>query len=317
MPNVVLHTSLIYHFLRKGEFDFAFRLVDLMDRSQIEPDVVFYIALVSGVSRYIDGVKKRCKINRKSDREREMLLHLLFQRKFLPRETILRFSFDSSEHIKCFVLKLMHRIKETKFMPNLYLYNSIISGLCWANRIEDAYNQFELMQKEGICPNEVTFTILIEAHSRAGQINQAIELFNLMNADGYKLDKVAYNTLLRGLCKAGKELHALSLVFAMRKRGLFPNKASYETLLRCFCACYLSIPAFNIVEEMFAHNYVPRRYSANWLLCILCKEKKLNEAHKLLDMMHKRGNFPDALTWRILVQASYLDNVPEMAPKFL
>ncbi|KAF2288896.1 hypothetical protein GH714_022629 [Hevea brasiliensis] len=221
VPNAVLHTSLIYHFLRKGEFEFAFRLVDLMDSSQIELDVIFYIALVSGLCRNIVGIKKRCKINRTSEtkKAREMLLQLLHQRKFVPRETILRFPADSSEHIKCFALELMHRIKRTKFMPNLYLYNSIIFGFCWADRIEDAYNDFELMQKEGICPNEVTFTILIGAYSRAGQINRAIELFNVMNADGYRPDKVTYNTLLRGLCKAGRELNALSLVSAMHKRG--------------------------------------------------------------------------------------------------
>ncbi|KAJ9182459.1 hypothetical protein P3X46_006454 [Hevea brasiliensis] len=270
VPNDVVYNSLFYHFLRKRKFEFALRL----DRSQIEFDLIFCTALVSGVCRNIVGIKKRwCSINRASERAREMLLQLLYQRKFSPRETILRFCADSSEHMKCFALKLMRRIKGTNYMPNL---------------IENAYNEFEFMQEERICPNEVTFTILIGAHSRADQIDRAIELFNLMNA--------------------GEVLQCWERVtsFVSHKQGFSRN------LLHCFCACYFSIPAFKIFEEMLAHNYVPRRYSAIWLLCTLFKEKKLNEAHKLWEMMHKRGKFPNALTGRILMQDTTLEIVPKL-----
>ena len=57
-PNTVLYTSLISLFLKKGQFEFAFRLVDLMDRNQIDTDLIMYISLVSGVSRNISGIKK-------------------------------------------------------------------------------------------------------------------------------------------------------------------------------------------------------------------------------------------------------------------
>ncbi|KAF3677909.1 hypothetical protein FXO38_03542 [Capsicum annuum] len=53
MPNTVLYTSLVKQFLRKREFEFAFKLIDLMERSEIEWDLVTYITLVRGVSRNI------------------------------------------------------------------------------------------------------------------------------------------------------------------------------------------------------------------------------------------------------------------------
>ncbi|EEF34345.1 pentatricopeptide repeat-containing protein At5g62370 [Ricinus communis] len=219
------------------------------------------IALVIGFCRNINGVKKRlCQVTRASARMRERLLQLLCQGTFLPRKSILRFSANSLEASKFFALKLMYKIKGTRFMPNLYLYNSIIAGFCWADRIKDAYIQFEKMQIEGICPNQVTFIILIEAHCRAGEIDHAIELFNLMNGNAYSPDKVTYNTLLRSLCKASREIDALSLPFGMQQRGFFPNKASYENLLQ-------------LSEEMFAHNYLPRQYTTEWLLHILHEER--------------------------------------------
>ncbi|XP_048235284.1 pentatricopeptide repeat-containing protein At5g62370 isoform X2 [Ricinus communis] len=290
VPNAVIYASLICHFLRKGHLEFAFRLFDLMDRSLIEIDLVMYIALVIGFCRNINGVKQKlCQVTGASERMRERLLQLLCQGNFLPKKNILRFSANSPEAMKFFAFKLMYKIKGTRFMPNLYLYNGIIAGFCWADRIKDAYIQFEKMQSEGLCPNEVTFTILIGAHCRAGEIDHAIELFNLMNANAYSPDKVTYSTLLKGLCKASREIDALSLFFTMHKRGFFPNKASYENLIRLFCARHLSIPAFKLFEEMLAHNYLPRQYTAEWLLHILHEEERLHESHIVLDMMHNRA----------------------------
>jgi pentatricopeptide repeat protein len=87
--------------------------------------------------------------------------------------------------------------------------------------MQDAYDHFEMMQREGVCPNQVTYTILVDGHIQSGDIDSAIGLFNKMNEDGCAPDIIAYNTLLRGLCKAGRLLDALSLSYMMRKRGFY------------------------------------------------------------------------------------------------
>ena len=138
----------------------------------------------------------------------------------MPMKKILRISADTPEETKCFALKLMQKFKDIEFMPNLYLYNGIISGFCRAEQMWDAYDHFEKMQREGVHPNEVTYTILIDGHIRSGDIDSAIELFNKMNADGFAPDRIAYNTLLKGLCKSGRLVDALSLSYTMRKRGV-------------------------------------------------------------------------------------------------
>ncbi|PHU12274.1 hypothetical protein BC332_19204 [Capsicum chinense] len=47
MPNTVLYTSLIKQFLRKREFEFAFKLIDLMERSEIEWDLICHDMLAN------------------------------------------------------------------------------------------------------------------------------------------------------------------------------------------------------------------------------------------------------------------------------
>ncbi|KAL4625154.1 hypothetical protein ACB092_05G004000 [Castanea dentata] len=254
-PNAVLYTSLISLFLKKGQIEFAFRLVDLMDRNQIDTDLIMYISLVSGVSRNISGIKKEWYvINKKSDRERNVVPFTL-----MPMKKILRISADTPEEMKWFALKLMQKFKDIEFMPNL------------AERMWDAYDHFEKMQREGVHPNEVTYSILIDGHIRSGDIDSAIGLFN-------KMVLIVYNTSLKGLCKAGRVLNALPLSYTMRKRGVFPNQFSYECLLSCFCASDVSVPAFKIFEEMLAQNYKPKQFNHNWLLCKLCENNKFLES---------------------------------------
>lgn len=49
--NIVLYTFLTNHFPKTGEFKYAFRLIDLMIRSQIEAGLVLHIAWLSSVCR--------------------------------------------------------------------------------------------------------------------------------------------------------------------------------------------------------------------------------------------------------------------------
>ncbi|KAK9292817.1 hypothetical protein L1049_020797 [Liquidambar formosana] len=309
VPDTVLYTSLINQFLRKGELEFTCRLIDLMERSKIECDLVTWIVLVNGFCRNINRITTRRPIlaNRNSNRGRDMLFHLLEQNAQERRENILSISTNSSKEITFFALKLVWKIKDSRFMPNLYLYNGMISGFCRAGKMPEAYCRLGLMQKQDICLNQVTFTILIDGHIRSGDIDRAIELFNKMNLVGCAPDKIAYNALLKGLCKAGRLLDALSLSFSMHKRGFFPNKASCEFLLNSLCASCLSMDAFNIFEEMLAHHFVPCRYNYNWLLCILCEDNKLHEAQIVHDMMLKikRGRSLDEVTKELLLEACY------------
>ncbi|KAJ7949582.1 Pentatricopeptide repeat-containing protein [Quillaja saponaria] len=258
VPNVVLYTTLLSHFLKKGELGFAFGLFNLMEENLIEGDLVTYITLVSGICRNITSFeKRRCIRRRKTEKKTEVLFQLLHQRTVVPTESYVRVYANSSEERERFALKLIGKIKGVRFMPNLYLYNGIISGFCRAGKMQDAYDHFELMQREGVRPNHVTYTILIDGHIISGNIDSAIVLFNMMNANGCAPDRITYNTLFKGLCMAGRQLDALSLSYAMRKRGFSPNRASYENLLKSFCAEDLGEHAFRIYEEMLAHKYIP------------------------------------------------------------
>lgn len=293
MPNAVFYTSLINQFLRKREFEFALRLVDLMERSCIDPDLITHITLASGICRNIRRIErkqppkrwKKIKGKEKSKKEKEMLFRLLHKQIMLPSDTILKVAIRSQEDMKIFALRLNQKIKNAAFMPNLFLYNARISGFCWTQRMEEAYTYLDLMQSEGLRPNEVTFTILMDGHLRIGETDLAVGLFNRMNASGCFPDRVVYDTLIKGFCKVGRLQDALSVSHMMQKRGFSPSRASYENLLNVFCALYSSDHALKIVDDMLAHGYIPCRYNLGWLMWLLRADSKVHEAHLVHDLL--------------------------------
>lgn len=282
-PNLVFITSVMGNFLKNGDLEFGYRLLKLINE---EHDSVLYLTMLRGAYGNINNIRKKCR-NVKSEREREMLYSIL-QRNLLLEENNLRVSLSTSEEMKCFAVKLIHDIEKSMSTPNLHLYNTIISGFCRTDRMQEAYDRFELMQSKGLCANQVTYTILIQGHIMSGDIDSAIEIFNKMNADGVAPDNIVCNTLLRGLCNTGRLLNALSLSCTMCKRAVYPNKYSYEILLKCFCACNLDNFAFKIFEEMVAFGHVPCRYNLDNLRCMLYGKNKFVEANVVSDIILRK-----------------------------
>nr|XP_009761779.1 PREDICTED: pentatricopeptide repeat-containing protein At1g79540-like [Nicotiana sylvestris] len=127
--------------------------------------------------------------------------------------------------------------------------------------MQDAYKHLDMMQSEGVQPNQVTFTILIDGHFRSGEIDLAVSLFNRMNAQSCSPDKIVYNTLIRGLCKHERLIDALSISYTMLKKGFAPSKASYEKLLTSLCANNWSVHALKIyyLESEKLLRYQPHK----------------------------------------------------------
>ncbi|GKE13391.1 pentatricopeptide repeat-containing protein, partial [Tanacetum coccineum] len=169
-PDEALYPSMEYSQIRvltlrllvdwKGELEFVFRLVSLMGRSHIECDHITYITLISGICRNVqcyNGVWHDS--HSKSQKDREDLYHLLNQNSPLPKENDMRISLTTHKDLKLLAIKLIRGINGTSYMPNLYFYNGILTGFCRMGKFEEAYDQMDVMEEQGVGPNQVSFTI--------------------------------------------------------------------------------------------------------------------------------------------------------------
>ncbi|CAN8251896.1 unnamed protein product [Cochlearia groenlandica] len=277
-PNTALYTSLIGHFLKKGDLKSSFTLFGLMEKNEIKHDHIAYITLLSGLWRAMTQKRKRQVF---VEPGKEKLLRRLVQTNPLAPISSSVGNYGS----KSFAMEVIRKVKNT-IVPNLYLHNAIITGYCTAGRLDEAYNHLESMQKEGIVPNQVTFTVLMKSHIEAGEIESAIDLFEESKCEP---DQVMYCTLLKGLCESERPDDALALMLEMQKNKICPNKETYEKLLQCMCNSRLTMEAVKVVKDMAAINIWPRSISQTWLIYILCEEKKLREARALFAIMVRSG----------------------------
>jgi pentatricopeptide repeat protein len=67
-------------------------------------------------------------------------------------------------------------------VPNLYLFNTIISKLSKARKAEMALELFGRMKAQGIRPSSVTYGAVINACCRVGDAESAANLFEEMSA---------------------------------------------------------------------------------------------------------------------------------------
>jgi pentatricopeptide repeat protein len=77
---------------------------------------------------------------------------------------------------------------------------------------------FDLMIKDGIQPNEVTYNAIIDAYAKNRQIEKASEVFDSMKKDGIQPDEVTFRTIIDCFAKSGKHLHEMmKMVKEMRE----------------------------------------------------------------------------------------------------
>ncbi|KAG9156102.1 hypothetical protein Leryth_023839 [Lithospermum erythrorhizon] len=167
-PDTVIYTSLISQFVRNGQIRFAFSLVDLMEKNQIKRDMITYITLVSGLSRNIRSFDDPWYVEKNKSKEMETMFYQLHHRYMLPNTRKMELSFSSKDEMKLFAMQFIKKIQKIVPVPNLYLFNGVISVICCAGRMQEAYNYFHQMLRKGLCPNKAFEHLCFEDMRRNG-----------------------------------------------------------------------------------------------------------------------------------------------------
>ncbi|XP_039134880.1 pentatricopeptide repeat-containing protein At5g62370-like [Dioscorea cayenensis subsp. rotundata] len=276
VPGTVLYTMLIHQFLKKGDVRFGLDIFALMVRNQVEPDLATFVVVISGICRNVSRHEKmELSLVGKFGEAGCLLFKLLSRNTIVPGKL--------TQNIRCGTAKekielaweyILH-LPDIGLVPNLHIYNGMINGFCRGNMRNNVNALIDPMDKAGVVVNQVTCNILMGAHINSGEIDCATELFNQMNRNGCMADNVTLDTLIKGYSIADRGMEALSLFHMMRKRGFFPSKFSCRRLLDCLCQSHAGDLAFMLFEEMVSLGYM--------------EEESLQAAHKIFDMMLKRG----------------------------
>jgi pentatricopeptide repeat protein len=80
--------------------------------------------------------------------------------------------------------EVMAKMKEFGFRPDSTTYSTVITGLCKASQLEEAWGLLDLMIKEQCMPTVCTYTPIVEGYCLQGKIEEAKELMATMESLG-------------------------------------------------------------------------------------------------------------------------------------
>lgn len=112
-------------------------------------------------------------------------------------------------------------------------YNLVVSSLCGAGRVREAYGVLKEMRKRGFTPDVASYNHLMEACCREDLLRPAKRLWDEMFASGCGGDVRTYNALIGKFSEMGDAEEALRLFRHMVAGGaVVPNEATYTSLIR-------------------------------------------------------------------------------------
>lgn len=235
-----------------------------------------------------------------------IILHILTKKsKFKSAQSILRTllasrSIDLPGHCNKGLLSIATKLKnlmgKNGLEPNVVTFNSLIHGFCKEGKLHEANRFFSEMKVMNVTPNTVTYNTLINGYGQVGNSNMAGKVYEEMMRNGVKADILTYNALILGLCKEGKTKKAAFLVKELDKENLVPNASTYSALISGQCARKNSDRAFQLYKSMVRSGCHPNEQTFKMLTSAFVKNEDFEGAFNVLMDMFARSMASDSNT---------------------
>ncbi|KAD6453213.1 hypothetical protein R6Q59_014970 [Mikania micrantha] len=213
--DVVSYTTLIDGFVKKGQYEHALEWFQEMQASGVEPDHVTIVSALSACANL--GA---------------LTLGLWLHRLVLEGSMKDNIRINNSlidMYSRCGCIEFALRVFHDMCNHNLVSWNSIIVGFALNGNPEETLKYFYMMQKDGLKPDEVTFTGALTACSHAGLVDEGKKLFDMM-IQVYKISPRIehYGCLVDLYSRAGMLEEALTVI---EKMPMIPNEIVLGSVL--------------------------------------------------------------------------------------
>ncbi|KAF7822618.1 putative pentatricopeptide repeat-containing protein [Senna tora] len=183
--------------------------------------------------------------------------------------------------------------------PTVVTFGTLVHGLCLSGQLQEALKLKEdMMRKFNLKPNAFLYTTLLKGLCQVEELSWAFRIKDEMASNKVKLDAAAYNTLIAALFKVGRKEEALVVMEEMKKSNCKPDLVTYNVMISEHCREKNFGEAYKILDQM--ENSKPNVVSYNVIIDSLCREGKWIEANDLFQDMPRRKCAPDIVSYRTL-----------------
>ncbi|GAV87369.1 PPR domain-containing protein/PPR_1 domain-containing protein/PPR_2 domain-containing protein [Cephalotus follicularis] len=159
-------TALINGFVKNGRFEQALECFSEMLISEVEPDYVTMIAVLSACAN-LGALGLGCWIHR-----------FVLEQDFKNNVRVSNSLVDM--YARCGCVDFARQVFEKMPKRTLVSWNSIMVGFAANGLAEEALEYFDLMQKYELKPDGVSFTGALTACSHTGLVDEGLRYFNIM-----------------------------------------------------------------------------------------------------------------------------------------
>ncbi|RZC86838.1 hypothetical protein C5167_030192 [Papaver somniferum] len=129
-------------------------------------------------------------------------------------------------------------IDDSKIVPNVVSYNTLINGFgnsnrlieakrlleVMASRLQEAIKLFDSMVDRGLEPTEFHYNVLLDGYGKNHKMDEPMQLFKKMKQNGLRPTAFTYTSLLAGLYRDGRMKTAKNLFNEMQTFSLSPDQ---------------------------------------------------------------------------------------------
>ncbi|KAJ4729495.1 Pentatricopeptide repeat-containing protein [Melia azedarach] len=168
------------------------------------------------------------------------------------------------------------------YFTDMESYNVMVSFLCAAGRLRDAYGVLQEMKKRGLHPDVSFYNSLMEACCREDLLRPAKKLWDEMFASGCGGNLKTYNILISKFSVVGEVEDAMRLFHNMLEKGVAPDVTTYTSLLEGLCQETKLEAAFELFNKSVNQDVMLAHSILSTFILSLCRKGHFLVAAKLL-----------------------------------
>lgn len=177
--------------------------------------------------------------------------------------------------------------------------NALLTGLSRNGRAEEALDSFRRFQEQGVQLNVVSWTSVIACCAQNGKDLEGLNLFRDMQDAGVKPNAVTIPCMLPACANIAALMHGKSAhCFALRSsisNDVYVGSALVDMYAKCG----------RIKEARALFDVMPSRNAVSWnaMMGGYAMHGKANDAIELFELMQKRRQRPDFITFTCILSA--------------
>ncbi|KAL6645140.1 hypothetical protein ACP70R_016748 [Stipagrostis hirtigluma subsp. patula] len=200
--------------------------------------------------------------------------------------------------------------------PDNATFSTVISCARACGLPRKAVEWFEKMPEFGCSPDMLTYSAVIDAYGRAGNAEAALSLYDRARAEKWQLDPVICTTVIKVHSTTGNFDGALNVFEEMKAAGVKPNLVVYNTMLDAMGRAMRPWVVKTIHREMIDREVQPSRATYCCLLQAYTRARYGEDAMAVYRLMKDEVMDIDVVLYNMLLSMcadiGYVDEAEEI-----